>query len=82
MGYWREMARPIINTVINEVGFKDEKALRKALREAYPFGQRKNWPYKVWLDEISIQTGQKKDLGNNDIYGTPLLDRLKKDKDE
>ena len=22
------------------------------LRDAYPFGERKYWPYKVWLDAI------------------------------
>lgn len=52
---WRNVARPLIARVIAEVGTEDAKALRQALRDAYPFGQRKYWPYKVWLDEIKHQ---------------------------
>lgn len=33
--------------------------LRKALRAAYPFGERKHWPYKVWLAEIQRQVGRR-----------------------
>jgi hypothetical protein len=57
---WRDSARPIIARVIEEVGLDDRKALRKALREAYPWQMRRNHPYKIWLDEIAIQTGKKK----------------------
>lgn len=27
------------------------------LREAYPFGERAHWPYKVWLEEIRTALG-------------------------
>jgi len=57
---WRTIAAPIIALVIREVGVDDTKALRKALRDAYPFGEREMWPYKVWLDEIHRQLGTKK----------------------
>jgi len=53
--YWRKIAAPIIAKVIEEVGVEDERALRKALLEAYPFGQRSLWPYKVWRDEVRRQ---------------------------
>lgn len=56
---WREKAASVIREVINEVGTEDEKALKKALREAYPFGPKAMHPYKIWLDEIKVQTGQK-----------------------
>ena len=59
-GTWRDMCRPIIAKVISEVGKEDKKALRVALREAYPFGDRRYWPYKVWLDEIKVQLGKRK----------------------
>jgi hypothetical protein len=52
---WRSSAGPKIARVIAEVGTEDMKALRKALREAYPYGERKYWPYKVWCDEIRRQ---------------------------
>ena len=52
---WRTRSAPIIARVIAEVGTDDMKALRKALREAYPFRERKYWPYKVWCDEVKRQ---------------------------
>ena len=52
---WRDSAGPIIAKVIAEHGTDDMKALRKALREAYPYGQCKYWPYKVWCDEVKRQ---------------------------
>lgn len=55
MASWREHAAPIIADVIKRVGRQDEKALRKALKDAYPFGERRYWPYKAWLSEIKRQ---------------------------
>lgn len=56
-GYWRREAAPIVASVIERVGKDDIKALRKALREAYPFGPKSHYPYKAWLAEIRRQTG-------------------------
>lgn len=52
---WREKAAPIITAVIREVGRSDMKKLRAALRSAYPFGERKNFPYKVWCSDVRYQ---------------------------
>ena len=52
---WRYRARRIIEDVIKKVG-NNEQDLKKALYDAYPFGQRKHYPYKIWLDEIKKQT--------------------------
>lgn len=54
---WRSRARSIIADVIHRVGTSDPKALRAALREAYPFGERKNHPYKIWCHEVRLQLG-------------------------
>jgi len=54
---WRDIAAPIIADVLWKVGRQDMKALRKALRDAYPFGQRKMHPYKVWCSEVKRQLG-------------------------
>ena len=54
-GTWRSHCSPIIKKVIDEVGKEDMKKLRKALRDAYPYGEKENWPYKVWLSEIQQQ---------------------------
>lgn len=56
---WRDHCRPIIAKVIEEHGTKDMKVLRRALREAYPYGERKNHPYKIWCSEINKQLGKK-----------------------
>ena len=60
MSSWRDCAAPIIRNVILTIGREDEKKLRKALFDAYPFGERKYTPYKIWLDEIKRQVGSKK----------------------
>ncbi len=54
---YREVSAPIVREVVRRVGLADRKALRKALRDAYPFGAREYWPYKAWLIEIKAQTG-------------------------
>lgn len=59
-GSWRSRARPIIQKVLKENEGKDEKEIRKALRDAYPFGPREYHPYKIWCDEIQWQRGIKK----------------------
>ena len=52
---WREKAAPIITRVLEETKESTPKERRKALAIAYPFGERKYWPYKVWLNEIRRQ---------------------------
>ena len=37
-----------------------KKEIRKALIAAYPFGEMSYHPYKIWLDEIKVQMGEKK----------------------
>lgn len=62
--HWRGEAAAIIAEVIERVGREDEKALRAALREAYPFGQRRYHPYRIWCDEVGRQLGTKPPLGS------------------
>jgi hypothetical protein len=54
---WADRAAPIVGEVIRRVGRSDMRALRKALAEAYPFGERANSPYKAWLAEVRRQLG-------------------------
>ena len=58
MNTWREIAKPIIARVLQEYP-GDSNEQKAALRESYPFGERRYWPYKVWLDEIQRQKGLK-----------------------
>lgn len=56
---WRDKARPIIARVLRETAGQDEKAIKRALRDAYPFGPRQYHPYKIWCDEVQAQRGLK-----------------------
>lgn len=60
---WRDQARPIIARVIAEVGTTDRPALRRALRAAYPWGQRQYHPYRIWCHEIRVQLGEVEPQG-------------------
>jgi len=55
---WRDQARPIIAAVIADVGIADRTRLRKALRDAYPWGPREHHPYRIWCHEIRVQLGE------------------------
>lgn len=57
---WRKYARKVIYKVLEETNGQTEKEITKALREAYPFGERARHPYKIWLDEIKVQRKQKR----------------------
>ena len=54
---WRERSAPIIAETIQRAGRSDMKALRCALRDAYPFAQRSGYAYKAWRAEVKHQLG-------------------------
>lgn len=58
--YWREKCAPIIADVIAGNKGKSVDEVRGALFEAYPFGERKYHPYKIWCDEVREQLGLKR----------------------
>ncbi len=58
-GSWRALARPIIRGVMDEARGMDIRVLRRLLRDAYPFGERRMLPYKVWCDEVQRALGTK-----------------------
>lgn len=60
---WRQKAAVVIARVLAETEGCAPEARRLALRLAYPFAQRKYWPYRVWLDQIARMTGRKPALG-------------------
>ena len=64
---WRDQAAPIIRAVLEKATGRPESAIRQALYEAYPFGQRQYHPYKIWLDEIRRQRGTKPPLGTHGV---------------
>ena len=71
MASWRDVARPIIARVIAEHQGADDATLKQAVFDAYPFGERKYSPYKIWLNEIARQTGRKPKMGTRRRPGVP-----------
>ena len=70
-GSWRDSARPIIAAVVQQVGLHDRDELRRALHAAYPWGERRRWPYKSWLAEIKAQIGglrPRRQRGTGDLF--------------
>lgn len=55
---WRRRSKAVIAKVLLELGpGRNAVTAAKALRDAYPFGERKHWPYKVWLEEVNAALG-------------------------
>ena len=68
MDDWRKHCATIIAAVIKRYG-SDPKELKRQIRLAYPYGERKRYPYKIWLDEIRRQLKIKPKPKENDGQG-------------
>lgn len=58
---WRDMARPIIAETLQAIGWRpgdDEAVARRALRDAYPFTERRYWPYKGLVRRSAAATAR------------------------
>lgn len=70
---WRRRSRAVIAEVMLALGPSATAVTAvKALRDAYPFGERKHWPYKVWLDEVNAAMATR--------FGPPKPSPLKIDR--
>ena len=52
ISHWRAYSNDVIWKVLYATEGKTEAEIKKALYDAYPFGERKMWPYKIWLSAI------------------------------
>ena len=50
--HWREESAKVIYKIIKDNPSISIKELRRKISKAYPFGERKYHPYKIWLDEV------------------------------
>lgn len=48
MNSWEAESMQIIRNVLKDNEHSTESELKRALKDAYPFGERKHWPYKIW----------------------------------
>lgn len=51
---WRDTAKRTIARVIQENPDADYKTFKKKLKDAYPFGRREHFPYKVWCEQQKL----------------------------
>lgn len=56
----RQLYRPLITKVLIATKGQPRKEVRAALHDAFPHPPHKYWPWKIWLDEVRRQTGEKK----------------------
>jgi hypothetical protein len=52
IGIWRARSNEVILKVLAETWGQPEREIKKALLDAYPFGERKYYPYKIWCEQI------------------------------
>lgn len=51
---YRDIAKKVMEKAYNDAiasGVTDPVEIGKIIDAAYPFGERRYWPYKVWLSE-------------------------------
>lgn len=72
---WRDIAKPIISSVLATNAGADDKTIRRALRDAYPWGERAMHPYKIWCDECNtqIEAMKKTERNANRVDDLPLF---------
>lgn len=79
MSWWKEESDRVIAAQLEEyqAGGLTGDALKRAIGRHYPFGERRYWPYKVWLRQLALALGQpgpvKKTPTVEDIPGQMLL---------
>jgi hypothetical protein len=56
---WRARCAPIIRRVLRDTRAFTWASRRRALRQAYPWGELRNWPYRVWCSEVRRQLAEE-----------------------
>ena len=55
--HWRTASKRIISEIVQR-NHGNIKMIRFELKEAYPFGERRYYPYKIWLQECQKAIGK------------------------
>lgn len=57
---WRQRAVAAIRHALRDTpNNATEKQVRNILKLAYPFWERKYWPYKIWLEEVRAELNRR-----------------------
>ena len=70
---WRARAQAIIRDVEQEQRGRPYASLKRALKEAYPWGARENHPYKMWCREQALALARHPDSPQKQLDGLPLF---------
>lgn len=78
---WRAISEVIVRFVVQHTRGWPKKEKRRAFIDAYPFGQRELWPYKMWLKVVreytkpdvkwSRKTAAATDTQTRSMFGDP-----------
>ena len=71
--YWRARARKVIGEVVSRRTdlHLELPLLIKEIQKAYPFGQRKWTPYKIWCEEVA-KAREEIASRHPEVYNLPL----------
>ena len=76
-GTWYELAMRRIKETAETTDTDDVDELEKAIRAAYPFGERAHWPYKAWCRAVNDFMGERRKLAGKPKQGKEApLDEL------
>jgi len=67
-GGWGEYAAEVIAAVMAEHRGAPEAEMRTHLSAAYPFGQRRYYPYECWLRQVRIALRREYGTGEGTRY--------------
>lgn len=79
---WRTHAAKVISEVVGtrnprRMNADELKELRKEISDAYPFGERRMHPYKIWLSEVKFQLGLNGFVESPTFAGEGLFEQPK-----
>jgi hypothetical protein len=74
---WGEYAAEVIAEVIAEQpGAARKRRCGSGSRQAYPFGERRMWPYKAWLREVRLALRREYGTGQGTRYSDERQEAL------
>lgn len=56
----RTQAQARLNEVLADVDRNDIDEIKRRVRQACPFPERKGWPYQIWLHEVRLRVGRRR----------------------
>lgn len=71
---WRSVSQAVVLECESKMKGQSYGALKRALHDAYPFGARSNYPYKMWCDEQRKALDRHPESPTNTTDGLQLFE--------